>query len=274
MNHSSIRFSPVAIGNRSVAPRRSVKIFWLTGFLVWAAAPTLALGLAADGPQVPSRAALLKKEREAKQTVLVSPERTPAERGLNKIQKSLTFLENITGSWRGFHFTSGHFPAGAGFGYGLGYTQEAVGSRYAERNLPNRVGLNLVAASSSRQYYRAGFDLAFRNIGGSFINMGLRGQSIEFPEEDYFGLGPDSVEEHPSRPAATSRPRSRTGQGTGDSPQGRLGPIRRCWLSVRGCSHKYVPCSFSTMEGTGCSNSPGPVRRSRRSGHREATLKE
>ena len=63
-------------------------------------------------------------------------------------------------------------------GYGLGYTKEAVGSRYAEQNLPNRVDLKIVGAYSTRRYYRAGFDLAFRNLGGSFINMGIRGQSV------------------------------------------------------------------------------------------------
>ena len=182
----------------TVALRQDVMVLWLTGVILSVITPTVALGLADDGTQVPSRAASLKKEREARAAVLVPPERAANERRLNSIQKAFGFFENITGSWYGFNYTSGHFPAGAGFGYGLGYTKEAVGSRYAEQNLPNRVDLKIVGAYSTRRYYRAGFDRAFRNLGGSFINMGIRGQSVEFPEEDYFGLGPDSVEENRS----------------------------------------------------------------------------
>ena len=94
----------------------------------------------------------------------------------------------------GFHFATGDFQAGAGFSYGLGFTDRAVGSRFEDPDRPNRVDVNALAAYSNAGYGQVGGELALRNLGGGPFSAAVRGQYYEFPQEDFFGFGPQSVE--------------------------------------------------------------------------------
>src|SRR5262245_20313785 len=72
--------------------------------------------------QAPNRADLLEAERQGKRDAVTPPERTGIERGMRLIERGLTDFENLTGNDRGLYYSSGHLPAGSGFGFGLGYT--------------------------------------------------------------------------------------------------------------------------------------------------------
>lgn len=146
--------------------------------------------------QAPTRTALLEGARRAKTDAVEAPTRSSVERGLRRFRDATDFLGNLRGGWKGFHFATGDFPAGAGFTYGVGFTDVAVGSAYAEPNLPNRVEVRAVAASSNAGYRQVGGELAFHRLGGGPFSAAVRGQYYEFPQEDFFGLGPQSVEQN------------------------------------------------------------------------------
>jgi len=143
--------------------------------------------------QVPSRAELLEAEREAQRDEVTPPERTPIERGMRLLEKGLTSFENIKGSDPGLHYTSGHLPAGSGFGFGLGYTyRPTTKGGYSEPGRPNAIDFKAGAAYSTRDYYEANAELQWRNIGASVVNVAWRAKYHEDPEEDFFGTGPQS----------------------------------------------------------------------------------
>ena len=167
--------------------------------LLSTATPTLVVAQTSDQDQTSrpsSRAELLEAARRA-QTEAVEPQtRTAVERGLRRFRDGMEFVGNIQEGWKGFHFATGDFPAGAGFSYGLGFTDRAVGSRFEEPDRPNRVDVSAVAASSNAGYRQVGGELTLLNLGGGPFNAAVRGQYYEYPQEDFFGLGPQSVEEN------------------------------------------------------------------------------
>jgi hypothetical protein len=97
--------------------------------------------------QGPNRAELLLRERGARAERLVPPERTAVEKGLITIEKAWQRFNNVKGDGNGLHFSSGHFPAGAGFGYGLGYTHSGMWvDGYPEPGRANRVDFHANAS--------------------------------------------------------------------------------------------------------------------------------
>jgi hypothetical protein len=154
----------------------------------------LAAGSAAVAPaQTPTRANLLLGEREARSETLTPPARTRIEQGLALIEKASQRFNNVRGNETGIHYYSGNFPAGSGFGFGLGYTHNGMWvDGYPEPDRPNRLDYSLAAAFSSRSYYELVSDVKVLNIGGSIFNIGLRGNYRENPEDDFFGIGNDS----------------------------------------------------------------------------------
>ncbi len=156
-----------------------------------------AVALSNELPQAqgPSRAALLEAARRASGDSVVPPERATVEKGLHAFAEFTTFVGNIQDGWKGFHFAGGDFPTGAGFAYGIGFTDLAVGSIYADPDRPNRVDVNAVAAYSTAEYVQLGAGLTWRNLGGSPVSVAVRGQFFEYPEEDFFGLGLNSQED-------------------------------------------------------------------------------
>ena len=166
--------------------------------LLSTATPTLVIAQASEGDQsaqVPTRTELLEGSRRAKADTVDTPTRSSVERGL-RFRDATDFVGNLRGGWKGFHFATGDFPAGAGFAYGLGFTDLAVGSPYAEPDLPNRVEVRATAASSNAGYRQVGGELRFHRLGGGPFGAAVRGQYYEFPQEDFFGLGPQTQEQN------------------------------------------------------------------------------
>jgi hypothetical protein len=145
--------------------------------------------------QVSSRADLLEAEREAKVADVTPPERTTIERGMRVIEKAATSYENIKGRDPGPHYTSGNLPTGSGFGFGLGYTfSPMTKGGYSDPTLPNLFELKVDAAYSTREYYEGKAEIRLSNIAGSIFNVAGRAKYHEDPEEDFFGLGPQTEE--------------------------------------------------------------------------------
>ena len=165
--------------------------------LLWTATRALVVAQADEEPQERpglSRAALLEAARRAAAEDVVEPERTTAETGLHRFAQFSPFLADVQNFGRGFRFDGGDFPSGAGFAYGLGFRDLAVGSIYADADHPNRVVVNAVAAYSTSEYAQLSGDFSLRNLGGSPITLDVRGRFFEHPKEDFYGFGPGSQE--------------------------------------------------------------------------------
>lgn len=143
--------------------------------------------------QVPNRAELLEQERAARIPEATPPQRTNIERGMMIIQKASERFNSVRGDENGLHYSSGHFPAGAGFGFGLGYSHTGKWvDGYSEPDRPNRLDFHWNAAYSTRDYYETTGGIELLNIAGGIFNVGLRGKYFEDPEDDFFGIGPDT----------------------------------------------------------------------------------
>ena len=136
------------------------------------------------------RAQELSAERETKAQRLEAPKRSLIERALSWYDNNEAKLR-----WRAIHFTGGSFSQGAGFGYGIGITEEAMGSPVVAEDQPNRIDGAMFAARSIRGYQRLSARMDVRNISGKPFDAILRWQDYELPQEDFYGLGADSTTE-------------------------------------------------------------------------------
>src|SRR5262245_2573337 len=150
--------------------------------------PTAVLAQTADEP---TRESVLDAAREAKGAATAAPERTTVERALYWYDNQY-LLEKIFGGWKGIHFAGGGFPAGAGMKYGVGYSH-GFGPE-TTKPAPNHVSLETVAAFSSLGYRRASAAVNVGRLVGKPIYVRVRGEYSDFPQEDFFGVGADSLE--------------------------------------------------------------------------------
>jgi hypothetical protein len=159
----------------------------------------LALSSAAMGQtaqtqaQEPStRAGVLEAARVERTGDVTPPARSSTERALYWYDNQYV-LAKLFGGWKGIHLAGGDFPAGAGMKFGVGF-DKALTSSDPDPNLPNRVDLTARAAYSTRGYARVSTGVNLRNIGGAPVDISVLGQFYEFPQEDFFGIGRDSLD--------------------------------------------------------------------------------
>ena len=170
------------------AVHRSVFRPVLAAVLALVASPVLA-----QAPEEPStRTGVIEKARDTLATESVTPQPSAIERGLSWYDNQYLFAK-LLGGWKGVHLAGGDFPAGAGFKLGIGY-DKALTSTDSDPLTRNRVDLTARGAYSTRGYARLSAGVNARNLGGSRVDVGVSGQYYEFPQEDFFGLGMDSLE--------------------------------------------------------------------------------
>ena len=102
-------------------------------------------------------------------------------------------LDKIFGGWKGFRLGGGDFPAGAGMKFGVAFDRPLTKAD-PDPTTPNQVAFVARGAYSTRGYARVRGGLDARNLGGRAIDVSAFGQYYEFPQEDYFGVGMDSLE--------------------------------------------------------------------------------
>ena len=187
---------------------------WIVGLLL-AAAFTPVTAQSQDQNQnqqaIESRAALLAAERDQKQAELTPPERSRVERALYRYDNGAGALPFVLQSWHGLQLASGSFPAGAGTSFGTRFMIDLGRVRpAADPDRPNRVEIDTVAAYSTRGYSRAvGGPDAVSRLGGAPLDVRVRGQHYEYPQEDFFGFGQDSHEGRPDQLSAAKHGRRR-----------------------------------------------------------------
>jgi hypothetical protein len=169
---------------------------WIVMVLLAVAAPVLAQDQSVDVTSPLSRAALLAAEREKKASDSAPPERSKVEHALYAYDNwsGLPFLMR---PWHGFTRPGAGFPAGAGMVFGLGYRHDLGRVRpAADPERPNRMEVDAVGAYTTREYFRGLAGFTIHNVGGAPVDVRASGQHYEYPQEDFFGFGQDSVEEN------------------------------------------------------------------------------
>lgn len=143
----------------------------------------------------PTRTELLSARRQEKSLNLTPPRRESVDRGIRTVQGFIDRFNRVQESSAGFFYSTGDFPSGKGFAFGLGYQHRGLLQQgFVADTHPNRIDLRVEAAYSTRSYQQLSGQLEFRNLGGSFFNVGLRGRYFEWPQEDFFGIGIDARE--------------------------------------------------------------------------------
>jgi hypothetical protein len=142
----------------------------------------------------PTRSSVLDAARDELTSQSTPPTRSKIEQGLYWYDNQYV-LAKVSGGWKGIHIGGGDFPAGAGMKFGAAYDKGLTTSD-PDPGVANRIDLALRGAYSTRGYTRVSGAVNARNLGGAPIDVNVFGQFYEFPQEDYFGLGIDSLEDN------------------------------------------------------------------------------
>jgi hypothetical protein len=135
------------------------------------------------------RARAIADVRENKAQQLAAPRPSLIERALKWYDD-----HGLRLGWRALHFSAGRFPTGAGFGYGIGLSERAMGSPVVAPDQPNRIDGSIVAARTLRGYQRLAARMDMRNLAGRPADLFISWQEYQLTQEDFYGLGAGSAE--------------------------------------------------------------------------------
>jgi hypothetical protein len=146
---------------------------------------TLAYVLTLNGPAAPAtRASLVEAERARKAALLTPLEPTAIERVLLNIENDY-LIERLFDAPRGVFVRFGDFPTGAGISVGPAY-----------RHSDARAVATVWGAVSQKRYWELGGTFAFPHLAHGRASAELAIDRHEFPEEDFYGLGPETKPEN------------------------------------------------------------------------------
>ena len=132
----------------------------------------------AQEPQTREEADRQRREQRAKET-------RPYEPGL--LERALNFSENravFILDREGFHPKLGSLTTGSGFAFGPGFR---------DRDLFSNTGtLEIWAAASVKRYWATEARLRFPRLADNRLYLEAWGSRRDYPEENFFGIGPDS----------------------------------------------------------------------------------
>ncbi len=154
--------------------RRTNEIINLT-LLVWLVPATVALS------QEPATRADVDRQRREEKSRDVQPYKPGGfERAMHFIEDRAVFIVGR----EGFYPKLGSLTTGSGFAYGVGFR---------DRNLFNNEGIfDLWAATSSTRYWAAEVRLTFPKLANNHLFVETWAGHRDYPQEDFFGVGPAS----------------------------------------------------------------------------------
>lgn len=130
-------------------------------------------------PQTRAEADRQRREENAKQAQPYEPSR--AERAINMVETRGLFLLDR----EGFHPKFGTITTGSGFAYGVGFR---------DRDLFANTGtLELWAAGSLKRYWATEAQITFPRVANDRLYFTAWASRRDYPQENFFGLGPDSA---------------------------------------------------------------------------------
>ncbi|HEV8345643.1 MAG TPA: BamA/TamA family outer membrane protein [Vicinamibacterales bacterium] len=154
--------------------RRRIEITVM--LLMWLAAASVAF------PQEPgTRAQADRQRREEKNRNAKPYEPNGFERAMHFVEERGMFI----GGREGLYPKLGSLATGSGFAYGAGYR---------DRDLFDNTGiLDVWAATSTRLYWATEARLTFPKLANKRLMVETWAAHRDYPQEDFFGLGPDSA---------------------------------------------------------------------------------
>jgi hypothetical protein len=158
---------------------RFVGFVGLIGFL--GITPLHATPAAGQEPEVETRAELLAKLREQKAQALAPYEPTAVEKGLLYVEEN-RIVERLT-------IADGWYPRIGGLTTGGGF---AGGAGYRKHLFDDELFLNVSGAISTKAYKEVVAQASYPRLWNGRVEVGTNFRWRDFPQEDFFGLGPDS----------------------------------------------------------------------------------
>ena len=138
----------------------------------------------AQEPQ--TRAESLAREREEKAQDLEPPRSGRLERALLALENDRIF-ERILNPPEGLYPKIGNITPGSGFAIGPGYRRPAI--------IGDEVHFSAFAVASVQKYWMVDTRLTMPELARGRVFADVHARRYDFPEEDFFGLGPDSRRE-------------------------------------------------------------------------------
>jgi outer membrane protein assembly factor BamA len=147
--------------------------------------PILASSVAwSQEPSTREEADRQRREQQAKEVKPYEPNRV--ERALDFAEDKAMFILDR----EGFHPKLGTLTTGSGFAYGLGWR---------DRDLFSNTGaLEIFAAGSVKRYWATEARLTFPRLARNHLYLETWASHRDYPEEYFFGLGPDSARDDQS----------------------------------------------------------------------------
>ncbi len=174
-----------------------------------------------EAQEAMTRAEQLRREREQKAQALEPPRYGAMERALILIEND-RILERLLNPAEGLYPKIGTVTPGGGFALGPAY-------RYP-RLFGGGAVLEVWGMASVQRYWTLDAALRFPDLADGRLFAELRAERFDYPNEDFFGLGADSLRENHTVYGYTS---SRLGVRAG----ARLGP----WMTVGGSMDRLTP---------------------------------
>jgi hypothetical protein len=145
------------------------------------AAPLPALAQPSQDPQPPAtRAEALRRQREAKALELTPYKPGAFERALLALENERLF-ERLLNPPEGLYPKIGTVTPGSGFSAGPGYRRPGVLGGHAD--------FSAFAAGSLKKYWMADVRLTLPRLAGARGFADVFARTLDFPSEDFFGLG-------------------------------------------------------------------------------------
>jgi outer membrane protein assembly factor BamA len=138
---------------------------------------------ATDAQEPETRAGELRRQREEKSRALKPPKPGKLEKALLDLESGRLF-ERILNPPEGIYPRIGNISTGSGFSFGPGYRHAGL--------FGDRAVFQTFAAASFTRYWMLDARLQFPQLGSRRAGAEVHGQRFDFPNEDFFGLGPDS----------------------------------------------------------------------------------
>jgi hypothetical protein len=131
-----------------------------------------------------TRAETLQRQREEKAKDLTPPTPNRLERTLMDLESGRLF-ERLLNPAEGLYPKIGNITTGSGFSIGPGYRHAGMFGGHAD--------FSTFAAASFSRYWMIDARLQFPRLANERVALEVHGQRYDFPKEDFFGLGPDSL---------------------------------------------------------------------------------
>jgi hypothetical protein len=142
----------------------------------------LLVAVSSSAQEPETRAEADRQRREKKQEDVAPYEPNAFERGMRFAEERAMFILDR----EGFYPKLGSISIGSGFAYGLGFR---------DRDLFDNKGIiDIWGAASIRKYWGLEGRFLFPQLAGRRLHLETWGSRRDLPQENYYGLGPDSEE--------------------------------------------------------------------------------